>query len=292
MSATPLDASVIVPTYGDGASLSRCLAALAAQTHAAERFEVLVVDNEEVPRPAPRLPPNARWLHEPSPGSYAARNRALREARGALLAFTDADCVPADDWVAAGVAALGRAPEVARLAGAVDLMESGPVTAATLHERVFGFRQERLADRGTSVTANMWARRAVFDAIGPFDPALRSGGDVAWGLAAQARGFAVRYAPEVRVSHPSRDAAALVAKARRVYAGEFTLAGSGAGPRPLTLLRGLALLKPPVRRMRDALATGTLSGAEPLLVAWMESRLRLAQYAEHVRLTFGGAPPR
>jgi GT2 family glycosyltransferase len=291
--STRPEVSVIVPTYRDGAALAACLAALDHQTYPRERYEVLVVDNAPTP---PRDAPGAagvRWLHEPTPGSYAARNRALDEARGALLAFTDADCVPAPDWVAAAVAAFANEPATARLAGHVELTVRGRVGAAALHERAFGFRQDRLARRGTAVTANMWARREVFDAVGPFDPALRSGGDVAWGWAAQAAGFPIRYAPEVRVTHPSRERVRdLTEKARRVYGGEFARRHAGPAPRAVLLLRGLALLKPPVRRLRDALGDGRLRGLEPLAVAYVEMRLRGAQFAEHVRLSLGGAPRR
>ncbi len=287
------EVSVIVPTYRDGDALAACLAALARQTYPSERFEVLVVDNAATPGPARAARPGVRWLHEAQPGSYAARNRAIAEARGTLLAFTDADCVPEPDWVEAAVDAFAAEPTTARLAGHVELTVSGRVGAAALHERAFGFRQDRLAQRGTAATANMWARRAVFDAIGPFDATLRSGGDVAWGWAAQEAGFAIRYASEVRVTHPSRECVRdLAAKARRVYGGEFARRYAADTPRLLLLVRGLTLLKPPVRRLRDALADGRLAGLEPLAVAYVEMRLRAAQFSEHVRLTFGGVPPR
>ncbi len=292
MSARP-EVSVIVPTYRDGDVLAACLDALARQTFPRERFEVLVVDNGPTP-PAPGpARPGVRWLHEPTPGSYAARNRALAEARGALLAFTDADCVPAPDWVEAGIEAFAAEAGLARLAGHVEVTVRGRVGAAALHERAFGFRQDRLAQRGTAVTANMWARREVFDAVGPFDASLRSGGDVAWGWAAQAAGFPVRYAPAVRVAHPSRERVAdLAAKARRVYGGEFARRYPASTPRSLVLLHGLRLLKPPVRRMRDALRDGRLRGLDVAAVASVEMRLRGAQFVEHVRLSLGAAPRR
>lgn len=292
MSARP-EVSVIVPTYRDGDALAACLAALTGQTFPRSRFEVLVVDNGPTRPSTGPTQPGVRWLHEPTPGSYAARNRALAEARGALLGFTDADCVPAPDWVEAAVAAFAAEPTTARLAGHVELTVRGRVGAAALYERAFGFRQDRLAQRGTAVTANMWARREVFDVVGPFDASLRSGGDVAWGWTAQAAGFPIRYAPAVRVTHPSRERIAdLVTKARRIYGGEFARRYPPSLPRPFVLLRGLALLKPPVRRMRDALRDGRLRGLEVVAVASVEMWLRGAQFVEHVRLSLGATPRR
>ena len=43
--------------------------------------------------------PQVRVLHEPVRGSYAARNRGLREARGDIIAFTDSDCFPVPTWL-------------------------------------------------------------------------------------------------------------------------------------------------------------------------------------------------
>jgi glycosyltransferase involved in cell wall biosynthesis len=89
-------ASVVVPTYSDWEALQGCLDALAAQTAPASSFEVLVANNNRDPEPPPdlRLPANARLVHASDPGSYSARNAALREARGDVLFFTDSDCRP------------------------------------------------------------------------------------------------------------------------------------------------------------------------------------------------------
>jgi glycosyltransferase involved in cell wall biosynthesis len=50
----------------------------------------------------------ARTGFEARPGSYAARNTGIELARGDILAFTDADCLPAADWIEHGLAALQR----------------------------------------------------------------------------------------------------------------------------------------------------------------------------------------
>jgi len=100
--------SGIVPVYNDTSRLVLCLDALEHQSCPTERFEVVVVDNG----PRPSLEPpiadfrQSRVGHEPRPGSYAARNRGTRSARGRILAFTDADCIPARNWIHTGVGAL------------------------------------------------------------------------------------------------------------------------------------------------------------------------------------------
>src|SRR5258708_3660856 len=95
-------ASVIVPYFNDLDGLKSCFAALLAQAYPPQRFEILFVNNGgESFAPAEPLPssPIVTFLDEPNPGSYAARNRAIAVATGEILAFTDADCLPAQDWL-------------------------------------------------------------------------------------------------------------------------------------------------------------------------------------------------
>ena len=98
--------SVIVPTYKRRAALERCLAALDAQTLARDRFEVIVVDDgspapprETVARVATSL--NVRLIEQANAGPASARNAGARAARGEYVVFTDDDCCPAPEWLAA-----------------------------------------------------------------------------------------------------------------------------------------------------------------------------------------------
>ena len=92
--------SVIIPVLNDAPRLRTCLDALESQTFDLP-FEVLVVNNGSSDDPASvlRAFPAARLLHEQQRSSYAARNTGVRQARGEVLAFTDSDCIPAEDWL-------------------------------------------------------------------------------------------------------------------------------------------------------------------------------------------------
>ena len=45
--------------------------------------------------------PRIRSFSEPERSSYGARNLAIRQAEGDILAFTDSDCYPAAGWLKA-----------------------------------------------------------------------------------------------------------------------------------------------------------------------------------------------
>jgi len=100
-SALPDLISVVVPTRDRPRSLDACLAALDTQT-AIERFEVVVVDDgstaaEGVAEVVARHP-RARLLRVAQAGPAAARNAGARSSGGAVLCFTDDDCVPEPEW--------------------------------------------------------------------------------------------------------------------------------------------------------------------------------------------------
>ena len=294
--------SVIVPVYNDAARLGRCLAALRVQTWPAERLEVIVVDNgstDDVGSALAELP-RAVLLHEPTPGSYAARNTGVEAARGNILAFTDSDCLPALDWIERGVAHLEASPTVGMVGGRIDLRFADPArpTAVELFDLIYGFPQERFVRRdGFSVTANLLTRRDVITRAGPFDASLRSGGDREWGARAVAAGFGVIYAEDVVVGHPARRRLAeLTTRSVRLAGGHVEQTRRRTGRSRRALLRELLwTLRPPITALPLVLRDPRLSGL-PLslrlrllgVIVWNRYRTAL----ERLRLLLGGEPAR
>lgn len=216
--------TVIVPVK-DGLELLRlCVEALLAQDYPRELLQILVVDNGSSSSPVSVLPQDERvvLLFEPTAGSYRARNTALVHARGDLLAFTDADCRPATDWVRRAADHLQAHPEVAMIGGRIDIAyrTGRPVTGPEWFEELDGFPQEDYVTRGFAVTANMVTRRSVMEQVGPFDENLLSGGDAEWGRRVRAGGGRQDYVAAAAVTHPARDTwPELARKSRRTTEG-------------------------------------------------------------------------
>src|SRR5437764_854251 len=101
--------SVVVPARNAAATIERALDAVARQ-ELGEPYETIVVDDgsaDGTPELAERSrAPGLRVLRQRPESPSAARNRGASEARGDVLAFTDADCFPTPGWLAAGLAAL------------------------------------------------------------------------------------------------------------------------------------------------------------------------------------------
>jgi glycosyltransferase involved in cell wall biosynthesis len=227
--------SVIIPVFNDGEQLRLCLAALAQQTYAPSQFEVIVVDNDSsdpAPIKAAVEPyPNVTLAFEPTPGSYAARNRGLTLAQGEVIAFTDADCIPAADWLERGVHQLMSNPNCGLVAGHIEVFpqDADHPTAVELFEMATAFPQKHhLQTLKYGATANLFTAKAVIDRVGGFNHELKSGGDLDWGRRVDASGYLQLYAEDVRISHPARASFnQMRQKTVRLAGGHFDLLNRG-----------------------------------------------------------------
>lgn len=95
--------TIAIPTYRRPEMLGACLDSLVPQL--ADGVEILVVDND--PAASARVQVEGyglatlRYVHEARPGVVQARNAAVRESRGAYLAFIDDDEIARSGWIAA-----------------------------------------------------------------------------------------------------------------------------------------------------------------------------------------------
>jgi len=208
--------------------LERCLAAFRDVDYPG--LDVVVIDNapstEATAAVVRRRFPSVRYVREPRPGLDWARNRAIQECRGDILAFTDDDVIVDREWVAALASVFAENPEVMAVTGLVV-----PYELETASQQIFedygGFgrgcsrRWYRAPQGGPVATvhggtgkfgtgANMAFRRRVFDSIGEFDPALdvgtptNGGGDLDMFFRVLKGGHTLVYEPAAIVRHRHR----------------------------------------------------------------------------------------
>lgn len=211
--------SIIIPTYREWDLLAKCIKALEGQTYPKESYEVIIVNNDPgdiIPEHF-FIPGNFKVIDERKPGSYAARNTALKVARGEIIGFTDADCIPDENWISNAVDYLTENTSCDRVAGCIQIIQkSARASVIEKYNQLYAFPQEWLiANGGGSVTANLFAHRYVFDKVGGFDEALMSMGDKFWGMKAQKSGYNIHYVESVIVHHPARNLAQLIKKEKR-----------------------------------------------------------------------------
>ena len=224
--------SVIVPHYNDLAGLDDCLTALCAQRGIArEDYEIIVGDNCSpvgLDKVAEVVAGRAKLIEATERGAGPARNAAVANASGAILAFTDSDCVPGPGWLSRGVALVATG-QIVGGAMQVSVEDEASLTGAEAFEQVFAFDNEKYVKKmGFSVTANLFCMTDDFKKIGPFRVDVSE--DKEWCLRARRLGFELVYAEGAVVSHPARrDWDALRHKWSRLDREGFHLASEESG---------------------------------------------------------------
>jgi glycosyltransferase involved in cell wall biosynthesis len=210
--------SVIVPARDASATLPRTLAALAAQD-LTEPYEVIVVDDASVDGTAAiaaAAPGPVSLVRANGDGPGPARNAGVAAARGEVLAFTDADCFPAGDWLRRGLAAIAKA----------DLVQGRVVPDPAVALGPFDRTVNVDGERGLYETANLIVRRSLFEGLGGFEDWLPArigkplAEDLWFGWRARRSGARTAFGEDVLVRHavfPRGPAAYAAERARLVY---------------------------------------------------------------------------
>jgi glycosyltransferase involved in cell wall biosynthesis len=244
--------SVIVPNRNGRRHLEKLIEALSAQTLPHSGFELVVGDDGSDDGSLEWLQGRPEsWIRVaagPPRNSYAARNRAVAESRGEVLAFCDADCVPEPDWLERGLAVLEQTDLVA---GRIRFILPSQRTVWTLLDMDTSKDHEREVENGTAETANLFLRRDLFDRVGGFEEIISEFGDFDFVQRAVQHGAALIFAPEVVVWHPTRDSAKPFLRARWIYSRGYAAHESRAGRLPAGLRpRALVPVVAPARSRR------------------------------------------
>ncbi len=165
--------SVVVPTYRRPLLLKNCLQNLCDQILDKEKYEVIIVsdgpDDESkkaVDEFIVSVPVNIRFLSLPAKkGPAAARNLGWQNANGVVIAFTDDDCLPDNNWLESICVNYKNEAEIA-YTGKVIVPVSAKPTDFELNTKGL--------ETGDFVTANCAVTRATLEAIGGFDEAFTS----------------------------------------------------------------------------------------------------------------------
>lgn len=195
--------SVIVPAWNAWATLPAVLDALEPQVAGRAR-ELIVVDSTGDATPE-RIAERWPWVRVIAfPGRMLpgrARNEGVRAARGELVAFTDADAVPAPDWLDRLERALGR--NDAACGAVTNGTPASPTGTAQWLLEFSEWLPSRRQPPDHAATCNLMVRRSVFERDGPFREDVWPGEDTIFTFELGRRGQ-LAFAPDAVVAHRNR----------------------------------------------------------------------------------------
>ncbi len=212
--------TVIMPVRNEAKHIERTLAQLVEQDYDRQRFEIIVVDGqssdgtpERVAKFAERYK-NVRLYTNPRRLGSAARNIALRHARGDVVVIVDGHCELEDNRYLAKLASafdrsgadcIGR-PQPLDVAGATALQRA---IAAARSSRlghhpdsyIYSSREGFVPAKSVAVAY----RRSVFEQLGPFDERFDACEDVEFNHRIDRAGLRCYFTPDAAVHYAPRD---------------------------------------------------------------------------------------
>lgn len=186
---SPSSVSVIVAARNEAAHLESCLNALARQNYPPELYQVIVVDDRSTDRTR-EIAENFSCQHShmrclsisDTLADISPKKRALTDgikaSTGAILLFTDADCVPGPDWIATTTACFSK--EVGLVVGFSPLQTRrnpfwaqillvDSIFSAVFYAGSIGWQQPFGA-----TGRNLAYRRSIFNQLGGFQTNAQS----------------------------------------------------------------------------------------------------------------------
>lgn len=181
--------SIVLPTFNRSAELPAAIASALDQTAPAERYELLVVDNNSTDDTAATIaaiaatqPGRVRYVFEARQGVSYARQAGIDAAGAPIIAFFDDDVRVARDWVETILRTFDEHPELECIGGRVLPRWSTPPPAwltpghwAPLALQDFGDTPMIVSSENPRglISANLACRKRLLDRIGGFSPVFQ-----------------------------------------------------------------------------------------------------------------------
>jgi len=201
-----MDVSIIVPFRNAEDTLEHCIHALHSQSYIDGRMEILLVDNgatDKSPNIAEQFS-SIILLSEEHTSVYAARNRGVDASTGAVLLFTEPDCVVEPGWAARHVRALNQTNASISVGRVAPIKDSRLLSMFNDYEHIrdeWNFNAEYWKQY-FGRPKNFAIRRIQFESQGPFEQVLRGADSLlVQKIAREHSCNEVTYCPEAVVKH-------------------------------------------------------------------------------------------
>lgn len=216
----PIEISVVICTFNRCESLKGVLESLLEQEYDNSfEYEVIVADNNSKDRTKkviesykPLFNGRLHYLFEPTQGKPYALNKAIKEAQGEIIAFTDDDCLTDKKWLLQIKKSFnGSNPEVGMAGGIITplwitenkpewIRDSfmGPLGILDYGEREFLIDND---NKKLFYGNNFALKKNLFESLGDFNVKMTNSHDTEICLRFLKAGAKGLYNPDMKVAH-------------------------------------------------------------------------------------------
>ena len=199
--------SILIPSYNSRQTIGRCLASLYEQSYKGE-YEIILVDssNDGTDQFVLKNFPEVKLIHKTQktdPGT--ARNLGIQQARGDLIAFIDADCIAAGNWLDKHV----RAHENAYIAVGGSIQNSNESQSAVGYAGYISEFREFIPEQSKMEvnhvpTCNISYKKTAFEKYGFFSGKFYPQEDLVYNFHLVQNKEKILFDPSIEVHHIHR----------------------------------------------------------------------------------------
>lgn len=163
--------SIIIPAKNEESNIGRCLDSIRKIDYDGSHYEVIVVDNGSSDRTVEiARQKGATVFVQPDLTISGLRNFGAKQAEGEILAFLDADCAVAPQWLQAASLYLTKVDSVSAFGSPVVVPEDATwVQTAWFHVRG---KPEKIMPVEWLESANLFVQRKAFNEVKGFNETL------------------------------------------------------------------------------------------------------------------------
>lgn len=175
--------SIVVPSYNEEKYLSNCLKTIAHQKSPKDRYEVIVVDNNSTDgtfQIAKEF--GAKVVLEKRQGYVFALKRGMDEAKGDIIAVTDADTKVSSNWLSV-IEKVFKDPNIVAITGRVKLdIKSKFIKVSTSALYTIFLHISEFIDKPNLTGFNFAVRKDAFLKVGGVNTLFEMSPDVDLGI--------------------------------------------------------------------------------------------------------------